>query len=198
MNRLIHLPVLLWILMAASSAPADIIVSFDPTPKSAGIGERFSIDLVANIPPGQAIIGWGVDYVFQTLGIVIQDGSDIGPVWDAAITTPDGDGLAGLAPAPPGTGIWGESVLLATIHLEALTAGTTVLLVGDSFPDDPTEGFAISPDQGGGFADVSYKEGLIIVPSPSSAGLLLLGVLALGRRRLGLGLPSPACQWHCR
>ena len=84
---------------------------------------------------------------------------------------------------PTGGGVWGNNIVLATIQLQGLAPGQTLLIASDSNPPDLTEGFAIDPALGGGFADVVYNDGLAIVPEPSVAGLLLLVALATCLRR---------------
>jgi hypothetical protein len=170
-------------LLAVSTARADVTVWFDPTPRMAQVGDTFTINLVANIPQSQAVIGWGLDYIFPTPGLIAQVQFTIGPAWDPAPSTPDGDGLAGLVHFPPGEGVSGQNVLLATITFQALAEGQTALVASDDYPGDPTEGFAIDPALGGGFATVTYLDGLVIIPEPSASILLALAAAFLRRRR---------------
>jgi hypothetical protein len=195
MPHRVLLAVMFWTAFATAFASADVIISFNPNIVSVGVGDHFSLDIAANIPESEALVGWGLDYVFATPGIAIQNSFEICPDWDPAVSTPDGDGLAGLAPTPPGTGIWGESVLLATLHLEAAAPGATILAASDDYPSDPTEGFAISPLLGGGFAPVVYEDGLVVVPSPSAGGLLLVGFLGIACRRRHAGRPRGPGQY---
>jgi hypothetical protein len=172
-------------LASIPAAPAwgSVIVSFDPTPTYATVGQTFDVRIVANIPASEAVVGWGLDYIFGTPGIVVQQGFTIGSSWDPAPGTPDGDGLGGLAPMPEINGVWGTDITLVTLHLQAMASGQTTLIASDSNPPDLTEGFAIDPSLGGGFADVVYNTGLIIVPEPATAGLIGLAGLPLLRRR---------------
>lgn len=149
-----------------------------PTP-----GGTVNVDIVADIPENTAVVGWGLDLSIVNAAIANLTGAVVAtPPWDA-VTAPDGDGLAGLAPTPPGTGIWGNAVILATLTFTGLMEGTTAIALSNT-PGDLNEGFAIDPLLGGGFATVNYVGGTVtVLPEPTSLGLLALaGLLALRRR----------------
>ncbi|MCG8408324.1 MAG: PEP-CTERM sorting domain-containing protein [Phycisphaerales bacterium] len=184
------LPALMAGFLATSSATATIVVSFDPPTQTVGTGDVFTVDIVASIPENDATIGWGLDFDIADLLLVTQTATPpvIGPSWDAAGTL-DGDGLAGLAPTPPGTGIWDANnpILLATIELQAdlINEGVTALLLSDNNPADLTEGFALEPPPAGVFANVTYEPGEVtVIPEPTTLTLLALVTVSIaGRRR---------------
>ncbi len=174
-------------LLVALPASADtIVVSLSPVSQTVGVGELFDVDIVASIPASDAVIGWGLDFIFPSPQIG-QVGYSINTMlWDAAPDTPDGDGLAAIVSAPPGIAIWGSEVLLATIQLQALQAWPTPvpLTLSDDSPDDLTEGFVRDPGEGGGFATVDYVGGEVFIPEPVTSVLLIVGgVIALARRK---------------
>ncbi|MBN2560643.1 MAG: PEP-CTERM sorting domain-containing protein [Phycisphaerae bacterium] len=172
-------------LLAIEPAGADVIVSFDPTSQVVFQGDSFTVAVVAAIPEGEAVVGWGLDFIFSDPSVVGQTGFTINtPTWSPSPPTPDGDGLAALAPTPPGTGIWGNYVLLLTLELTAIDEGTTDLMLSDDYPDDLTEGFALESPPGA-FAGVQYNNGgVTVIPEPTTLTLLACSGLALiGRRR---------------
>jgi hypothetical protein len=162
----------------AAPASADIVVSVDPAVKVANVSDVFAVDIVADIPVGEEIIGWGMDFTIANPAVASQIGPPtIGGLWDPAATN-DGDDLAG-AQFPP-NGIAGTGVLLATIILQADAIGSTDLVLGVT-PLDTTEGFVLADLSG--FANVVFEDGLLIVPEPTTLALLGFGALALIRRR---------------
>lgn len=186
--RMVGMAVIL-ALMGHSLAKADIVVSFDPPFQTVAPGAVFTVDIVASIPEPDATVGWGLDFDIADLTLVTQTATppSIGPAWSPAATV-DGDGLAGLAPTPPGDGIWDavNTILLATIELQAdlTNQGITDLLLSDGNPIDLTEGFALEPPPAGLFADVTYQVGQVeVVPEPASLALFAIGTFVLIRRR---------------
>jgi outer membrane receptor protein involved in Fe transport len=179
-----------WLCMMFSAAAlsagalADITVSFDPTDSTiltpAG---NVQVNIVADIPQSDAIIGWGLDLGVANPALVSWNLVSIGPSF-VPFTGPDGDGLGGVVPTPPGTSLWGTGILLATVQFNGLGfAGVTGISLSDSNPSDLSEGFALDPDVGG-FAAVTYMPGTVtVLPEPASFGLLALAGLALLRRR---------------
>lgn len=171
---------------AASLIPAQssatIIVSFDTSASSV-------VDVVADIPALEAVLGWGIDIALSDPAIAQQVGAPvIGPLWSAAPTM-DGDGLAGLAfPLP----ISGVDVVLATLTFEALEIGTVDLAASVS-PLDFTEGFPLAPPASPGsladvtFLDLSMTVGpALSVPEPGTGfvvALGLAGIVVAQRRR---------------
>jgi hypothetical protein len=144
-------------------------------------GGTVNVDIVANIPQEWAVVGWGIDLSIATPGIAALTGQTIGSSWDAVSYTPDGDLLAGLAPTPPGVGIWGSNVILATLTFTGLAEGVTQIGLSDDSATDLTEGFVYFP-VGRPFAPADYEEGsLTIFPEPASFALLALALVI--RRR---------------
>lgn len=144
-------------------------------------GGTVNVDIVANIPQEWAVVGWGLDLSIATPAIAALTGQAIGSSWDAVTYTPDGDLLAGLAPTPPGTGIWGSAVVLASLTFTGLTAGVTPIALSDDSATDLTEGFVYYPVNRP-FAPVEYIDGSITVfPEPASFALLALALVI--RRR---------------
>lgn len=159
-----------------TSASATIVVGFDPVNSTIpSVGGSTMVNIVANIPEGEAIVGWGLDFGYDNA--IVSASVAVDPAFDPPLQNPDGDGLGGLA-FPDA--VFGPSVVLATITFDALANGMSVLTLGATV-GDVTEGFAVDPDLGGGMADVQYDTGTIRVPEPAS--LMLLGLVALALRR---------------
>lgn len=163
----------------ASPALATIVVSIEPSYQqvllSAGTA---TVDIVADIPENEAIIGFGIDLGLVGSSVLIDSVAVNGPPpagpFDP-LPTNDGDDLAGMI-FPPGV-LFGEDVLLATVTLSLEELGLTNLVPSHTL-GDLTEGFPMVE----GFAPVEYMPGSIdVIPEPAS--LALLGVLALLRRR---------------
>ncbi len=169
----------------AADPVTNIVVGFNyPLGNTIPLGGIVPVEIVADIPMEDAVIGWGLDLSIDSLSIAGLVGPPvIGPAFDPALAI-DGDALAGLAPTPPGVGIWGDDVVLATVLIQGLSLGSTGLTLSDDNPADLTEGFAVEPPPTGVFADVVYDAGsLAVVPEPASLALLVLGGLATLRRR---------------
>jgi hypothetical protein len=164
-----------------ASASAAIDVSFVPaSTEITTLGGTAAVDIYADIPEAEAIVGWGLDVLIDNTGIADMTGVAIGPLFDAALQNPDGDGLAGLVPMAGN--VWGTDILLATVTFTGYSAGTTGTGLGDTIGDN-TEGFAIDPDLGGGFATAVYGTGSItVIPEPMTLSLLGLALLAIRRR----------------
>jgi hypothetical protein len=167
--------------LLASPALATIVVSFDPPSQSVDIGMGITtVDIVADIPTEDAIIGWGLDLGTTGTSVSFDPVTYppvIGPLFTPAFA-PDGDGLCGLVP-PPDT-VSGSGILLATVVLTLDDLGTTYLDASYTPGDwaDLTEGFMTEF----GFADVSFVQGSVTV-TPEPASLLLLALVGLLRRR---------------
>ena len=164
------------------SASADITVYFDPGSAIIyGVGNTVQVDILADITEDQAIVGWGMDVIGDNPGVADVTNVAIGPLFDAAYA-PDGDDLAGLVQQPGN--VWGDGILLATLTYTGYALGSNDIVGSDDNPVDLTEGFAIDPDLGGGFGNMTYLPGCVhvIVPEPASLGLLALGLVVLRRR----------------
>lgn len=174
------------ILLAASPAKATVVVSLSPANQSVDISDgTATVDIIAVIPQSDAIVSWGLDINLLGTSVSVSGSAVNEPTWTAA-TGVDGDGLAGLVPAPPGTAIWSDpvAILLATVTFSLDSLGVTDLTLSDDNPADLSEGFALDPPPIGAFADVTYVPGSItVIPEPASLALLLLGGVACVSRR---------------
>jgi len=168
-------------ILAAGAANATIIVQWAPMDSVIpSVGGTTTVDLVANIPEDDKILGWGLDVLVSNPSIVSMTDVTIGPMFDP-FPAPDLDGLAGSV-FPPTDGVWGANVLLATIEFTGLKEGSAYLFSGAT-PADLTEGFAKFLPVGE-FADAQFMcdSTITVLPEPGSLALLMLGLLALRRR----------------
>ncbi len=173
----------LWALAAtlfASSAWGDIVVRFDPPDKTVGLGDVFTMDIVADIT--DPVLGWGLDLSIVDPTIVSTVGAPaIDATWFAVPFNPDGDGLAGLA-FP--NSVSGNGVLLATMTFSADALGETDLLLSTT-AGDLTEGF---PLDNRGFGTINFEPGHVtVIPAPGAVllGIIGMGMIALVKRRSG-------------
>lgn len=174
MRLALYCSVLLGLLVGPALA-GTIDVYVIPASQSVNISAgTATVNLVANIPVTDPLIGWGLDLTLigtsVTYGGALVDG-----FFDPAYA-PDGDGLAGLAHVPPGY-IDGNGIVLATITLNLVDLGVTNLMPGYTV-SDLTEGL-MTP---AGFATGVFHAGQIEV-TPEPAALALLGLGLLLRRR---------------
>jgi hypothetical protein len=116
------------------------------------LGQQFSLEIRAEIAEPSAIVGWGMDALFDDEMLTYTPLSDvfIGDEFTQGITN-DGDGLAGLV-FPPAEPVWGTDVHLATITMTAIGLGDCDIFGGITI-DDPLEGFVLP---GGDLLDVRF------------------------------------------
>lgn len=164
--------------LAGSAAAATVDVYLVPQHSVINLGDTVWVDIMADI--SDPVLGWGLDLDAASPAIANKTGNlSIGPSWNPA-TAADGDDLAGVVPFPP-IGIAGDGILLASVEFIGLSLGVTDLILGDDYPADLTEGFALDPS---GFASVTYTNGSItVIPEPAALSLLMLGGLFAARRR---------------
>lgn len=169
-----RLATIVGVLACVQPAQADITVRFDPTDSIVNLGDTFTVDLLADIPDMDAVLGWGLDVDFDG-SILSQVGSlAIGSSWMGSPTL-DGDGLAGLAfPSP----ISGNAVKLATVTFSAAALGVSDLTASVT-SGDTTEGFALVQPRD--FANVTYLSGQVtVIPAPGAAVLGFIGLASVG------------------
>jgi hypothetical protein len=164
--------------LIAPSAWATIDVGFDPIFSNVNLADlTVSIDLVADIPAGDAIIGWGLDLFTVGTSAALSSIEINEAVFDASAGL-DGDGLVALV-EPLQTPLSGDDIVLATLHFDLLAEGLTTLTLADDGLTDVTEGFFLGV---GGNAEVSYGTGTInVIPEPSAFALAAL--ILIWRRR---------------
>lgn len=167
------------LLCLGGAARGGLVVRFDTPERTVGLGEVFTIDILADIE--DPLVGWGLDLSFDPSVLSLVDSPAIGPRWFPAFA-PDGDGLAGLA-FP--NSVWGAGVLLASVTFSGVIIGETDLTLSTT-PGDITEGFALDPT---GFAQpVIESAHVFVVPEPATG---LLGAIVLSI----IGLPARRWNW---
>lgn len=160
--------------LAGTASAGTIIVTFDPLVSFIGVGDTGTVDVVADIPATDPVLGWGLDLDIVTPAVAELIGISIPAPWTQVFGI-DGDGFGGVT-FP--TGIWGDDITLATLTFRGLTVGTTDIHVSAT-EGDLTEGFAVDPT---GFAQFVAPCGVIVTPEPASILLALAGLLLIRRR----------------
>jgi hypothetical protein len=155
-------------------ARGGLIVRFDTPDRTIGVGEVFTMDILADV--GDPLVGWGLDLSFDPSILSVVDPPAIGPRWFPA-GAPDGDGLAGLAFVDS---VSGADVLLASVTFSAVALGETDLMLSTT-PEDLTEGFALDPT---GFAEPVFRGGHVsVVPEPATGFLCVIALSIVGRAK---------------
>lgn len=149
----------------------ELVVRLAPPDRAVGLGEAFTIDILADV--GDPLVGWGLDLSFDPSILALVGPPAIGPRWVPAFA-PDGDGLAALAFPDSVSGV---DVVLATLTFSAAALGETDLLLSTT-PGDLTEGFALDPT---GFAVPSFQSAHVaVVPEPATGLLAVITLFTVG------------------
>lgn len=162
-------------------SPAMATIGVTPEPAyqeiDMGLGEVATIEIYADIPEADAIIGFGFD-ADPMYGLLDWPGAFVaGPLFTGLGVSPDGDGIAAYTLDP----VFGDDILLGTLTFTPVAGGLEKIALGNT-AGDLTEGFPLVTV--GGFADVVYTcADVNIIPEPATLTLLALGGLALLRRR---------------
>jgi hypothetical protein len=176
-------------LLVSTPALGNIMLTWDPPECAVPVGGFVDLSIYANIPEADAVISWGLDLYFNEAVVAVSNVA-YGPLWyEFYAPTPDPDdplnvdlNFAATCLYPP-AGVWGASVLLATITF-AVDPGLvecTHLVLGAHQPPDQNEGFLRNPPPTCFFVPFEATEGCII-PEPASLALLGLGLLLVRRR----------------
>ncbi len=164
------------LLCLSGAVRGELIVRFDTPERTVGLGEEFTIDILADIL--DPLVGWGLDLSFDSSVLALVDSPAIGPRWFLAPAS-DADGLAGLAFPDSVSGV---GVLLASVTLSGMALGETDLTLSTTL-GDLSEGFALDPT---GFAQPTFESShVFVVPEPATGllGAIVLSIIGLQARR---------------
>jgi PEP-CTERM motif-containing protein len=164
-------------------AQATIVLEFNPSDIEVEVCDIFFVDLVADIPESDAIVGWGLDLLYDPTQMS-WDSLIIGPDWTPPDSGTTDDGLAGFLPFafPPADPVWGNDIILATLDFHCLDVGFSTLDLAVTL-GDRTEGFMKADKT---FADwTSTPANITQTPEPATFFLMGTGLagLAAARRR---------------
>ena len=163
------------------SANAVILLEFNQTDIEVPVGTTFFVDLLAYIPADEAILGWGLDLLYDNTQIRL-DSLTIGSNWDQTTGGIDLDGFGGLSTDFSDL-IAETDILLAIFDFHCLDVGFSTLDLAVTLGDF-TEGFVLP---GGDFANWSCTSANITqTPEPATLFLIgtgLTGLIAASRRK---------------
>jgi hypothetical protein len=163
-------------LLVPAAAQSTTIVHFALADPGVTVGASTTLEIRADFDT--PVLGFGIDLVLDPSVLAVAGPPLVGPAW-TPVFAPDGDGLAGLAPA---SGVVGPGVLLATVVVTRVDPAATSI-DGTVTPGDLTEGF---PLVGSGFDAVGFVPlPVVAVPEAGVAPLLAMAWVASlsGRRR---------------
>jgi len=168
----------LLVALAALAGPATagvIVVTFDPLVSFiAPVGGTAQVNLVADIPADSPVLGWGLDLDIVNPAVAALVNVSVAAPWTQV--SGDGDGLGGLA-FP--NGVTGNDIVLATLTLQGLSQGTSLMMVSAT-QGDLTEGFALDPTGFGLF--VAPCGAVVVTPEPATLVLLAVAGFMVRRR----------------
>lgn len=131
--------------LASSAFAQAVTVRAVPRQASVTLGGSLQVDLVADIAPGQSLVGWGCDVNYDATVLAHDQATGVqtGQVF-FRVTSGDGDQLAGVV-IPPNPPAQGNNVLLASLTFRGRSLGVATVTPSVT-AGDPLEGFyGLSP-----------------------------------------------------